>query len=58
MKGFIKTWWHCLWRMFEGHRMVSRVKISPADPLDWTYMHTEWSCSVCGNLSTPLTSMK
>ena len=20
MKGFLKTWWHCLWRMFKGHR--------------------------------------
>jgi hypothetical protein len=21
VKGFIKTWWHCLWRMTKGHRM-------------------------------------
>ena len=21
MEGFIKTWWHCLWRIHKGHRM-------------------------------------
>jgi hypothetical protein len=21
MNGFIKTWWHCLWRIHKGHRM-------------------------------------
>lgn len=53
MKGFIKVWRHCLRFLLTNikiageHRMVSRTIINPADPLDWTYMHTKWSCS-CG----------
>lgn len=38
MKRFIKTWWHCLWRMLDGHRMT---KITYFDgSICW-----EFSCS-------------
>ena len=36
IKGFIKTWWHCLWR--QGHRMC---KITYPDINDGTH----WACS-------------
>lgn len=51
MRGFIKTWWHCLWILLTDikhageHRMTETVLINPADPLDWTFMHSEWKCS-------------
>ncbi len=36
MKGFLKTWWHCLWRMFKGHRMCK---------IKYTNGKSEWMCS-------------
>ncbi len=40
MKGFIKTWWHCLWRIFKGCRMACITKWENNSPIG-----REWKCS-------------
>lgn len=50
MKGFIKVWWHCLWRMTKdldvgGHRM-SKIYFGATNGKKSRFMFWECSCKI------------
>ena len=40
--NIIKVWWHCLWRMFSGHRIVMYKYYNNG-------LHWACTCGYCNN---------